>query len=46
MSDDIRHEWHADPEKPQMTKCGLAVEGGMKMTDDPNQSNCKGCNKG
>ncbi len=44
MADDTRHQWNSDPEKPKHTKCGLAVEGGMKMTDDANQSDCAGCN--
>lgn len=45
MSDDTRHQWNPDPEKPKLTKCGLAVEDGMKMTDDPNHSDCAGCKK-
>lgn len=39
MADDTRHLWA----EGQKTKCGIDVAGGMKMTDDPAQSDCAAC---
>ena len=42
MVDEKRHVWG---EGHQVTKCGKPVVGGMKMTDDPDQSDCTKCSK-
>ena len=41
MTEETRHCWA----EGQKTKCGLDVVGGMKMTDDAEQSNCPNCKK-